>query len=119
MFYAKVALAAWCQLAVAVASSNEYQLDNDTCSTKPPAFFLAGDSMTAVQSADGGGYGAGFLSFLKSPAWGTDYGKDGATTVSFVSGGYWAEVIGSVEEYSANYETFVPIMVSMSTKERH
>lgn len=56
-------------------------------STKPPAFFLAGDSMTAIQTPGGGGYGLGFLSFLRSPAWGVDYGQNGATTVSYRAGG--------------------------------
>lgn len=79
---------------------------------KPPAFFLAGDSMTAVQSSEGGGWGNGFLSFLRAPAWGTNYGHDGATTVSFVSGGDWGEVISSVEGSAADYDPFVTIMVS-------
>lgn len=78
----------------------------------PPAFFLAGDSMTAVQSTGGGGWGNGFLSFLSSPAWGTNYGKNGATTVSFVDGGYWASVISAVEGSVGDYDPFVTIMVS-------
>lgn len=113
-FTSMVALAAWWQLAAAFPPPREYDSGKASCSTKPPAFFLAGDSMTAVQSAGGGGYGVGFLSFLKSPAWGTDYGKNGATTVSFVSGGYWAKVIDAVKTYSADYDPFVPIMVSMN-----
>lgn len=68
--------------------------------------------MTAVQSADGGGWGVGFLSFLQSPAWGIDLGHDGATTVSFVAGGDWDEVLGNVTAAAAaNYEPFVTIMV--------
>lgn len=85
-------------------------------STKPPAFFLAGDSMTAVQSADGGGYGLGFLSFLKSPAWGIDYGQNGATTVSFVQGGVqgnWTAVMSALEGAKEEFEVFVPIMVGL------
>lgn len=78
----------------------------------PPAFFLAGDSMTAVQAANGGGYGTGFLSFLSSPAWGINYGHNGATTVSFVAGGDWANVISSVKGAVGKYSPFVPIMVS-------
>ncbi|KAF3771433.1 family 12 carbohydrate esterase [Cryphonectria parasitica EP155] len=78
--------------------------------TKPPAFYLAGDSMTAVQSSGGGGWGVGFLSFLRSPATGIDYGVDGTTTVSFVEDGAWAEVIGSVNATKADYNTFVTIM---------
>lgn len=80
-------------------------------STKPPAFFLAGDSTTAIQSAGGGGWGVGFLSFVKSPAWGVDYGHNGATTVSFVDGGDWATVIQAVENNTESYQPFVTIQV--------
>lgn len=83
-------------------------------STKPPAFFLAGDSMTAVQTDSGGGYGLGFLSFLKSPAWGVDYGQNGATTVSYVQGGVqgnWTAVMNALDDAKGEYEVFVPIMV--------
>lgn len=81
---------------------------------KPPAFFLAGDSMTAVQSTGGGGWGNGFLSFLKKPAEGINYGKNGATTVSFVSGGYWSTVLSSVEDSVDEFDPYVTIMVSAS-----
>lgn len=98
-------------LASAAPSSQHVQTFN---STKPPAFFLAGDSMTAVQSSAGGGYGLGFLSFLKRPAWGIDYGQDGATTVSYVRGGEqgnWTAVMGALEAAKGDFEVFVPIMV--------
>lgn len=86
---------------------------------QPPAFFLAGDSMTALQSADGGGWGAGFLALLAPPAWGIDYGQDGATTASFVAGGNWTNVLGSVVEASGDgYEAFVTIMVSSACSPR-
>lgn len=78
---------------------------------QPPAFFLAGDSTTANQSSDGGGWGIGFLSTLQNPAWGTNYGKNGATTVSFVTGGSWEDVIGSVQNSSVDYSVFVTIQV--------
>ncbi|CAN8096249.1 unnamed protein product [Discula destructiva] len=81
--------------------------------TKPPAFFLAGDSMTAVQSSGGGGYGLGFLSFLKAPAWGVDYGQDGATTVSYRQGGpqgNWTAVMAALKGAVGEYEVYVPIM---------
>lgn len=97
--------ALWGFRAVVAAPSNG-------TNSKPPAFFLAGDSMTAVQSYNGGGYGVGFLSFLKSPAWGIDYGQNGATTVSFVAGGNWSDVISSVEGSVGDYDPFVTIMVS-------
>ncbi|KAK7911232.1 hypothetical protein PG985_013713 [Apiospora marii] len=73
-----------------------------TCSPKPPAFILAGDSTTAVQSAGGGGWGKGFLSFLRAPpAWGVNKGHNGATTVSFVQGGDWANVTRLIDEKNA------------------
>ncbi|KAJ2904297.1 hypothetical protein MKZ38_008356 [Zalerion maritima] len=78
-------------------------------SNKPPAFFLAGDSTTAVQSEGGGGWGDGFLSFLIPTAWGTNCGHNGATTVSFVEGGDWATVIGEVEDNKDEYDCWVTI----------
>lgn len=70
--------------------------------------------MTAVQTTGGGGYGLGFLSFLKSPAWGIDYGQNGATTVSYVQGGVqgnWTAVMEALDDAKDEYEVFVPIMV--------
>lgn len=81
------------------------------CSGKAPAFFLAGDSTTATQSINGGGWGNGFLSFLRSPAWGVNYGHNGATTVSFVNGGDWATVLGQVENATRDFDVFVTIQV--------
>jgi hypothetical protein len=81
------------------------------CSRKPPAFFLAGDSTTAVQSTNGGGWGNGFLSFIRNGAWGVNYGHNGATTVSFVAGGDWATVIGRVKESASAFDVYVTIQV--------
>lgn len=81
------------------------------CSGKPPAFFLAGDSTTAIQSSNGGGWGNGFISFLRSPAWGVNYGHNGATTVSFVAGGNWDTVLGRVREAKGGFEPYVTIQV--------
>jgi len=81
------------------------------CLRKPPAFFLAGDSTTAVQSTDGGGWGNGFLSFLRNGAGGVNYGHNGATTVSFVAGGDWAAVIGRVVESKSDFDVYVTIQV--------
>lgn len=88
--------------------------DIKPCKRQPPAFFLAGDSTTAIQSSDGGGWGLGFLSTLESPAWGIDYGHNGATTVSFVAGGIWSDVIDSVQDSSEDYDVLVTIQVSAS-----
>lgn len=75
---------------------------------KPPAFFLSGDSTVAV----GGGWGDGFLTYPREGAIGTNFGKSGATTVSFVAGGYWANLISSVEESVSDYDVYVTIQVS-------
>ncbi|CAD6442356.1 34a3d1d4-a424-4dc3-98f2-38355fdef018 [Sclerotinia trifoliorum] len=77
----------------------------------PPAFLLAGDSTTAIQNAakTGGGWGDGFISTLKNGAGGINYGHNGATTVSFVSGGDWAKVLASVATYKSAHTTFVTI----------
>ena len=76
---------------------------------KPPAFFLAGDSTTAVQSTGGGGWGNGFLATLKSPAYGVNKGHNGATTVSFVDGGDWAQVLDLVKNATSQYDVYVTI----------
>ncbi|KAI1362938.1 SGNH hydrolase-type esterase domain-containing protein [Xylaria arbuscula] len=75
----------------------------------PAAFFLAGDSTTAVQSTGGGGWGNGFISFLEDPAFGVNKGHNGATTKSFVDGGDWAVVTGLIEDNVASYDTYVTI----------
>lgn len=92
-----------------------------------PVWFLAGDSTTALQSSSGGGWGAGFLSFVVPspgnnssvpvPVESTDYAVNGATTVSFVADGYWARVLDAVGRAVGNstcavtYEPFVTIQV--------
>jgi len=85
------------------------------CGTKAPAFFLAGDSTTAIQLSNdethGGGWGNGFLALLKPPAWGINYGHNGATTASFVSMGDWGRVIADVKNNTAKYTCFVTIQV--------
>jgi len=83
---------------------------NSSCSAKPPAFFLAGDSTTAPA----GGWGDAFLSLLKKPAWGTNYARSGRTTVSFVKGGDWAKVIAAVKNSTASYECYVTIQVGVT-----
>lgn len=81
------------------------------CSTLPASFVLAGDSTTAVN----GGWGTGFISFLKSPAKGTNIAKSGATTVSFKSGGYWTKVIDAVKADAKTHNVVVTIQVSYSS----
>ncbi|GKT84427.1 GDSL-like lipase/acylhydrolase [Colletotrichum tofieldiae] len=85
--------------------------DKQAAAAKPPAFFLAGDSTTAVQSTGGGGWGNGFLSFLKKPAFGTNYGRNGRTTVDYVSQGHWDTVKSAVKANTANFDVYVTIQV--------
>lgn len=80
---------------------------------KPAAFYLAGDSTTAAQSDEGGGWGVGFLKTLQNKAIGTDLGYNGATTVSFVYGGAWANVIDAVNRSKESFNPYVTIQVSV------
>jgi lysophospholipase L1-like esterase len=85
---------------------------------KPAAFFLAGDSTTAVQllsnDSKGGGWGTGFIKTLTNGAIGKNFGHNGATTASFVAGGDWAHVINAVKAAKDNYTSYVTIQVSAS-----
>ncbi|EFQ34242.1 GDSL-like Lipase/Acylhydrolase [Colletotrichum graminicola] len=83
--------------------------DERASAAKPPAFFLAGDSTTAAQSEGGGGWGNGFLGFLKEPAFGTNYGRNGRTTVDYVTMGYWDMVKDAVKANTANFDVYVTI----------
>lgn len=78
--------------------------------SKPPFFVLAGDSTTAVQSTGGGGWGDGFLNTtLFGRAAGRNLGHNGATTVSFRSGGDWDEVLATVDKFKDFYHPVVTI----------
>ncbi|KAI3536950.1 oxidoreductase [Colletotrichum filicis] len=72
---------------------------------KPPFFFLIGDSTVAVN----GGWGDGFLSYLKDPAKGENRGKSGSTTVSWKSNGRWASLLQGINDTRADYEPVVTI----------
>ncbi|KAJ1326825.1 GDSL-type esterase/lipase family protein [Microdochium nivale] len=72
---------------------------------KTPAFFLAGDSTTAVN----GGWGDGFLGNLKTPSWGVNVGKGGATTASFEAGGYWDKITKLVADNAKKFDCYVTI----------
>lgn len=84
-----------------------------TRADKPPAFFLAGDSTTAAN----GGYGDDFLSFLTNEAWGANYAKSGASTVSFKADGNWAALMKMVHENLRDNQVFVTIEVSALGRE--
>lgn len=80
---------------------------------KPAYFVLAGDSTTAGSSANGGGWGDGFLNTtLRKPASGKNFGHNGATTVSFRAGGDWAAVLEDVKSHTQSNKVFVTIQVS-------
>ncbi|KAK2042653.1 GDSL-like Lipase/Acylhydrolase [Colletotrichum somersetense] len=75
----------------------------ETRQAKPPYFLLAGDSTVAVD----GGWGDGFLTFVESPANGKNYGKSGATTVSFRAQVIWDTLVAEV---NANKAAFNPVV---------
>lgn len=106
----------WLVSAVALASSTAAAMTTSTnasCDGRTPAFILAGDSTTAVQSDLGGGWGTGFLSFVRRPGWGSNHGRNGATTASFVQDGEWGRVIQQVKDHRASYDCIVTIQVSV------
>lgn len=70
-----------------------------------PVFFLAGDSTTAPL----GGWGDGFLTTVHG-SYGTNYGKSGATTASFIASS-WATVLAAVKTSKESYTPFVTIQV--------
>ncbi|KGO40737.1 Esterase, SGNH hydrolase-type, subgroup [Penicillium expansum] len=79
-------------------------------SQKTPFFVLAGDSTTATQSSNGGGWGDGFLNTtLFKGASGHNFGHNGATTVSFRDGGDWDEVLATVRKVRDDHHPFVTI----------
>ncbi|KDN62566.1 putative GDSL-like Lipase/Acylhydrolase [Colletotrichum sublineola] len=94
-------------LAAVVTSATAIPLNQasapETRHAKPPYFLLTGDSTVAVN----GGWGDGLLTFVKSPADGKNYGKSGATTVSFRAEGIWNKVM---TEVNANKGAFNPIV---------
>lgn len=52
---------------------------------------------------------------LTGGATGTNFGHDGATTVSFVTGGDWVKVIDAVKKAAAAYTPYVTIQVFANT----
>ncbi|KAI8316641.1 cytochrome p450 [Colletotrichum sp. SAR11_59] len=72
---------------------------------KDPYFFLIGDSTVAVS----GGWGDGFLSYLKSPAEGENRGKSGSTTVLWKSNGRWDSLLQGINDTKADYEPIVTV----------
>lgn len=87
---------------------------------KPAYFLLAGDSTTATQSANGGGWGDGFLNHtLAYPSSGKNYGHNGATTKSFREGGDWGRLIGEAKmKIREGWDVFVTVQVSLFSGRR-
>lgn len=57
------------------------------------------------------GWGDGFLATLVNRSIGTNFAHSGATTASFVAGGYWAKVLNAVKENKSMYHPYVTIQV--------
>jgi lysophospholipase L1-like esterase len=57
------------------------------------------------------GWGDGFLATLVNGSIGANFAHSGATTASFVAGGYWAKVLNAVKENKSTYHPYVTIQV--------
>jgi lysophospholipase L1-like esterase len=75
------------------------------CTARPPYFVLTGDSTVAID----GGWGDGFLSFLKNTSGGVNLGKSGATTASFRGQGLWSTALNAVNSNKGTKEVIVTI----------
>lgn len=95
----------------AIAAAHPTSSDKRGPGRKPPAFFLAGDSTVAID----GGWGDGFLTYPRKGAWGVNFAKSGATTRSFVAGGYWKNLTSYVKEYADEYDVYVTLQVGSGT----
>ncbi|PWW80254.1 Carbohydrate Esterase Family 12 protein [Tuber magnatum] len=93
-------------LACTAGASGAHIRNRDTTSV----FLLAGDSTTAKQTNGGGGWGEGFKNFtINSPSFAVNYGHNGATTSSFISGGDWETVLSAASQHSASKTVYVTI----------
>jgi hypothetical protein len=61
------------------------------------------------------GWGDGFLATLVNGSIGTNFAHSGATTASFVAGGYWAKVLDAVKKSKSTYHPYVTIQVNYQT----
>ena len=78
---------------------------------KNAAFFLAGDSTTAIN----GGWGNGFITTITKGSFGINYAKSGATTASFRADGLWDTTVASVSKACGlGYLPFVTIQVNIT-----
>jgi hypothetical protein len=76
-------------------------------------FFIFNSAL--VEKLTTSGWGTGFLKTLTGGATGTNFGHDGATTVSFVADGDWVKVIDAVKTAAAAYTPYVTIQVFVNT----
>lgn len=59
------------------------------------------------------------MSTLKGNSIGTNFGHNGATTLSFVKGGDWANVCASVDKYvNKDFDVYVTIAVGAGRASR-
>lgn len=72
---------------------------------KPPYFLLIGDFTVAVL----GGWGDGFLSYLKDPAEGENRARSGTTTSSWKSNGRWNDLMEAIDAFKDDYEPVVTL----------
>jgi hypothetical protein len=82
----------------------------DAMQNKAAHFVLTGDSTTAKQSEGGGGWGDGFLRTLQSPSDGANYGRNGATTVSFKKD-EWGKAMADASRNANSKTVYVTIQV--------
>ncbi|KAL2833471.1 SGNH hydrolase-type esterase domain-containing protein [Aspergillus pseudoustus] len=72
-------------------------------SSSPPYFITIGDSTVA----EDGGWGNGFLSFVKSHAKGSNRGKPGSTTASWPADGRWDDLVENINQTVSKYDIVV------------
>ncbi|PLB36907.1 acetylesterase [Aspergillus candidus] len=72
---------------------------------KPPFYLLVGDSTVASNT----GWGDGLLELTSHPDNGINWGKGGATTVSYREEGLWDQVISNTTEFKLDHEPIVTI----------
>jgi hypothetical protein len=65
------------------------------------AFILAGDSTTAVQASNGGGWGTGFGLTVRWPSFSDNHAINGRSTKTFIENGDWDGVLTAVKEQRA------------------
>lgn len=78
---------------------------NEGDTKKPPFYLLVGDSTVASNT----GWGDGLLELTSHPNNGINWGKGGATTVSYREEGLWDQVIDNTTAFKVDHEPIVTI----------